>query len=229
MFELSPRVTAFGLHGPPGFIYGGRIGDGIPTYGLVLSVLAVAGLLAAWRRRSAWLLALLWLGCAVMALGPVIRVGNHIFVPDATTLDGVRVSAVMPYTWFVRIPGLSGFREPARILMLGMVPAALLAGAAVNWLRYHAAPAIVVVLALGVLEAGWSGNPGIGSIATSCRPSTGRSPPTIPGHSWLISRTASGAELAPTVTSSIRRRRCWRPPTGTRARWASCPGYRPRP
>src|SRR5580692_1712582 len=183
MFELSPRVTTFGLHGPPGFIYGGRIGDGIPTYGLVLSVLAVAGLLAAWRRRSAWLLALLWLGCAVMALGPVIRVGNHIFVPDATTLDGVRVSALMPYTWFVRIPGLSGFREPARILMLGMVPAALLAGAAVNWLRYHAAPVIVLVLALGVLEAGWSGNPGIGSIATS-RPAIDR--PIAADHSGSL-------------------------------------------
>jgi hypothetical protein len=167
MFELSPRVTTFGLHGPPGFIYGGRIGDGIPTYGLVLSVLAVAGLLAAWRRRSAWLLALLWLGCAVMALGPVIRVGNHIFVPDATTLDGVRVSAVMPYTWFVRIPGLSGFREPARILMLGLVPAALLAGAAVNWLRYHAAALLIPVLVLAALETGWPGNVGLGTMPTA--------------------------------------------------------------
>ena len=133
----------------------------------MLSLLALLGLLAAWRRRSAWLLALLCLGCAALALGPVLRIGPHIYVPDATTLDGVRVSAVMPYTWFVRIPGLSGFREAARILMLGMVPAALLAGAAVNWLRYHAAPAIVVVLALGVLEAGWSGNPRIGSMPTS--------------------------------------------------------------
>jgi hypothetical protein len=167
MFELSPRVTAFGLSGLRAFTYGGRTGDGIPTYGLVLSVLVLLGLLAGWRRRSAWLLALLWLGCAVLALGPVLRIGTHIFVPDAETLNGVRVSGVMPYTWFVRVPGLSGFREPARILMLGMVPAGLLAGAAVNWLRYHAAPVIVVVLALGVLEAGWSGNPGIGSMPTA--------------------------------------------------------------
>ena len=167
MFELSPRVTELRLHVPAGLIYSGRLIDGVPTYGLVLSLLALLGLLAAWRRRSAWLLALLCLGCAALALGPVLRIGPHVYVPDATTLDGVRVSAVMPYTWFVRIPGLSGFREPARILMLGMVPAALLAGAAVNWLRYHAAPAIVVVLALGMLEAGWSGNPRIGSMPTS--------------------------------------------------------------
>jgi hypothetical protein len=167
MFELSPRVTALGLHVPAGLIYPGRVNDGVPTYGLVLSLLALLGLLAAWRRRSAWLLALLWLGCAALALGPVLRLGSHIYVPDATTLDGARVSAVMPYTWFVRLPGLSGFREAARILMLGMVPAALLAGAAVNWLRYHAAPAIMLVLALGLLEAGWSGNPRVGSMPTS--------------------------------------------------------------
>jgi len=167
MFELSPRVRDFGLSGLRALTYGGRTGDGIPTYGLVLSVLVVLGLLAAWRRRSAWLLALLWLGCAALALGPVLRIGTHIFVPDAETLNGLRVSGVMPYTWFVRIPGLAGFREASRILMLGMVPAGLLAGAAVNWLRYHAAPVIIVVAVLGVLEAGWSGNPGIGSMPTA--------------------------------------------------------------
>src|ERR1022692_2479929 len=167
MFELSPRVTAFGVPASSALIYHGRITDGIPTYGLVLTVLVVLGLLVAWRRRGAWLLALLWLGCAVLALGPVLRIGNHVYVPAAATLNGLRVSDLMPYTWFVHIPVLSGFREPARILMLGLVPAALLAGAAVNWLRYHAAPVIVVVLALGVLEAGWSGNPRIRSMPTA--------------------------------------------------------------
>jgi hypothetical protein len=167
MFELSPRVTAFGVPASSALIYHGRTGDGVPTYGLVLTVLVLLGLLAAWRRRGAWLLALLWLGCAVLALGPVLRIGNHIFTPVAGTLNGLRVSDLMPYTWFVHIPVLSGFREPARILMLGLVPAALLAGAAVNWLRYHAAPVIVVVVALGVLEAGWSGNPGVGSMPTA--------------------------------------------------------------
>ncbi len=167
MFELSPRVTAFGLPASSALIFHGRTGDGIPSYGLVLTVLAVLGLLAARRRRSAWLLALLWLGCAVLALGPVLRIGNHIFTPAAVTMNGLRVSSVMPYTWFVHIPVLSGFREPARILMLGLVAAALLAGAAVDWLRYHAAPVIVLVLALGILEMGWSGNPNIGTMPTA--------------------------------------------------------------
>src|ERR1700728_1932500 len=74
---------------------------------------------------------------------------------------------VMPYTWFVKLPVLSGFREASRIMMLGILPAALLAGAAVDWLRYHAAKALIVVPGLGLLEAGWSGNSWIGSMPTS--------------------------------------------------------------
>jgi hypothetical protein len=63
----------------------------------------------------------------------------------------------------VQVPGLSGFREAGRLAELGLLPAALLAGAAVDWLRQHPAPAlgvpaIVVVAAAGLLEAGWSGN-----------------------------------------------------------------------
>jgi hypothetical protein len=159
----SPQISHFGLGGL-GFIYSGPTKDGIPSFGLVLTILTVLGVVVAWRRRSAWLLALLWLGCALLALGPVLRVGTHIYAPAATVLGGRQVSQLMPFTWFAKIPGLSGFREPDRLMMLGMVPAALLAGAVVDWLRYHAAGAIALVLALGVLEVGWSGNPDIGTV-----------------------------------------------------------------
>ena len=81
---------------------------------------------------------------------------------------------MLPFTWFARLPGLSGFREPDRMMMLGMLPAALLAGGAVDWLRQHAAPAIVAVLALGVLEAGWSGNAFIGAMPTALPAVDGR-------------------------------------------------------
>jgi hypothetical protein len=89
----------------------------------------------------------------------------------------------MPYTWFVRIPGLSSFREADRLAILGMVPAALLAGAAVDWLarrlrgrgwpRQVAAVLLAVVAGAGILEAGYSGlkwstgKPKIGTIHTS--------------------------------------------------------------
>jgi hypothetical protein len=166
MFALSPRVNDLGLEGL-GVIYRGPVGDGISTFGLVLTVLAVLGLVLAWRRRSARLLALLWLGCAVLALGAVLKIGSHLFTPAAEEFNGQRVSTIMPYTWFVRLPVLSGFREANRIMMLGIMPAALLAGAAVDWLRYHAARAIVGVAVLGALEAGWSGNTSIGIMPTA--------------------------------------------------------------
>jgi len=162
----SPQISHFGLGHFP-FSYTGPTNDGIPSYGLVLTVLAVLGVLAARRRRSTWLLALLWLGCTVLALGPALRVGAHIYAPAGELLGRRHVSQVMPFTWFARLPGLSGFREPDRLMMLGILPAALLAGAAVDWLRYHAAPLIAVVLALGVLEAGWSGNPRIGTVPSA--------------------------------------------------------------
>ncbi len=173
MFAPSPRIAYFGL-GHLGFIFHGPLGDGVPTFGLLLSVLAVAGTALLWRRVSARLLALCWLACAALALGPVLRVGPHLLIPVPQLVGSWRVSAVMPFTWFAKVPGLSGFREPDRMMMLGILPAALLAGGAVDWLRYHAAPAILAVLALGVLEAGWSGNSFIGTMPTALPAVDGR-------------------------------------------------------
>ena len=166
MVAPSPQIRHFGLGGL-GFIYTGPTKDGIPSFGLALTILALLGVLAAWRRRSTWLLVLLWLGCAALALGPALRVGGHIYAPVPEVLGGRNLSQLMPFTWFAKLPGLSGFREPDRMMMLGILPAALLAGALVDWLRYHFAPAIVVVAALGVLEAGWSGNANIGTMRTA--------------------------------------------------------------
>jgi hypothetical protein len=166
MFAPSPRIADFGL-GHLGFIFHGPLSDGVPTFGLLLSVLAGAGTAAQWRRVSTWLLAFCWLACAALALGPVLRVGPHLLIPVPQLAGNWRVSAVLPFTWFAKLPGLSGFREPDRMMMLGILPAALLAGGAVDWLRYHAAPALVAVLALGVLEAGWSGNPFIATMPTA--------------------------------------------------------------
>jgi hypothetical protein len=175
LFAPSPRVAGFGLTGLGAIYYrdgvvhqaiGDRylpVGEGVPAFGVALTTLAVLGLVVSWRRRSAWLLALTWLGAAALALGPVLWIGGHAYVPVARMLQGARVSALLPYTWFVQVPGLSGFREAGRLAELGLLPAALLAGAAVDWLRRHAAPAlgapaIVLVAAAGLLEAGWSGN-----------------------------------------------------------------------
>jgi hypothetical protein len=81
--------------------------------------------------------------------------------------DGVPVSQLLPYSWLIRIPGLAAFRDAARLALLGLVGAALLAGSAVEWLRYHARPLMAGVAAVGLLEAGWSGSPGTGPMPTA--------------------------------------------------------------
>jgi len=171
LFAPSPRLADDGLTGLGHlYIFQTRF-ETLNTFGVVLSLLALLGLIACWRRRSAWLLFLLWLGGAALALGPVLYVGHHRYVPLAQTWQGVRVSALMPYTWFIRVPGLSIFREADRLALLGLVGAALLAGAAVDWLagqgirsgasrgKPWAWPLIIVVALLGALEAGWTGTP----------------------------------------------------------------------
>jgi hypothetical protein len=159
LFGLSPRVDHLGLRALRPISYDGAVLDGVLTFGLVVTVLAVLGLIVSWRRRSARLLGLLWLASAALALGSVLHIGAHPYVPLAIVSHGVHLSAIMPYTWFVKLPGMAGFREAARITMLGIVPASLLAGAAVDWLRHHLASLLIPVLVLAALEAGWAGNP----------------------------------------------------------------------
>jgi hypothetical protein len=167
LFAISPHAIRLGLTGLRPYSYLGPVLDGVLTFGTALSVLAVLGLIVSWRRRGAWLLALLWVATAALALGSVLRIGTHSYTPFAEIWHGVRVSAIMPYTWFVQLPGMAGFREAARLTMLGIVPASLLAGAGVDWLRYHAAPLLIPVLIFAALEAGWAGNPGLGTMPTA--------------------------------------------------------------
>jgi hypothetical protein len=154
IFAPSPRIGFFGLHLLAEDYL--RSGNSLTftAYGVVLTVLALSGIGVWWRRRGTRPLALLWLGATITALGTGIVIGAHRYVPLGQEWHGIDVSVIMPYTWMVRLPFLSSFREANRITELGMVPAALLAGAAVTWLRYHARTLLVVVLALAVLEAG---------------------------------------------------------------------------
>jgi hypothetical protein len=96
-----------------------------------------------------------------------VWVGGHHYVPLAEMVHGVRLSMIMPFTWFTRLPGLSTFREANRFTELALVPMVLLAGSAVEWLRKHAGAWVIPVLVLALLETGWSGNPAIGSMPTS--------------------------------------------------------------
>jgi hypothetical protein len=174
LFAPSPQVARYGLHGLAA-LYQYRIPtESVETFGAVLSALALCGLAASWRRRSAWLLAALWLGGAALALGATLVIGTRSYTPLAETWHGTRVSLIMPYTWLVHVPGLSALREADRLALLGLVGAALLAGAAVDWLARHARLAIVVVGVLAVLEAGWTAPPSRGLMPTALPALDGR-------------------------------------------------------
>jgi hypothetical protein len=160
MFLPSPRITSFGLT-----ILHAR---DYSTFGVVATLLALTGFILARRQRNARLLGLLFLGAAVLSLGSDINLhSGGTITPLPLSAYGVKMSLIMPYTYFVRLPGLSGFREPSRIAVLGLIPIALLAGYAVTWLRYHARVLLVGVLALGILEAGMGTPPGATTMPTS--------------------------------------------------------------
>jgi hypothetical protein len=161
----SPRLGHFHLghllgHLSAAYHYA-RPSEGIPTFGIVLTVLALAGLVLNWRRAWAWWLAVLWAAGAVLALGPTLIIRRTTYIPLPARWHGVTVSPLMPYTWLVRLPGLSALREADRLALLGLVGAAVLAGAAVHWAGQHVRPAaaavvILVVAVAGLGEAGWS-------------------------------------------------------------------------
>jgi len=176
LFSPSPRLATFGLgqlavsqqrttfglgHLAASYSYSQPI-EGVPTFGAILTLLALAGLVLGWRRRSSWWFALLWLAGAALALGPTLLVGSRTYLPLESVWHGVRVSDLLPYTWLVRIPGLSALREADRLAVLGLMGAAILAGYTAQWLsrRRVTRPALVAVLVLGALEVGWSPSPG---------------------------------------------------------------------
>jgi hypothetical protein len=167
MFSPSPRVADYGLTAVSRYYHHGPYSIVIASFGIMLTALALFGIVVSWRRRHARSLALLWVACVALSVGSVLWVGSHYYVPLATVVHGVRLSIIMPFTWFTRIPGLSTFREANRFTELALVPMVLLAGTAVEWLRKHTGAGVIPVLVLALLETGWSGNPGIGSMPTS--------------------------------------------------------------
>jgi len=195
LFSPSPRLAHLGLGrlaSAYNYDYPSLELEGLPTFGVVLSAMAVLGVAAGWRKRSTWAFVALWLVGAALALGTSLTFGNcqgsswrrpgtdwgracHQYLPlmahgystrvfaPAGQVNGVWkpvvVSNLMPYTWLVRIPGLAGMREADRFAIVGLIGTAMLAGLAVQLLskRKITRPLIAVVLALGALEAGWSG------------------------------------------------------------------------
>jgi hypothetical protein len=200
LFAPSPRLGTFGIgHLASAYSYNNaeQMLEGLPTFGVVLSGLAVIGLVIGWRKRSTWAFLAVWLISAALALGTSLTIGRNCVIsqgkwhepgrvygrfchqylpllghihatkviypgttPQLIAYKPVVVSNAMPYTWLVRVPGLSGLREADRFALVGLIGAAMLAGLTVQWLsrRKVTMPLIAIVVALGALEAGWSGD-----------------------------------------------------------------------
>jgi hypothetical protein len=158
MFTPSPRVGAFGLNGLAKLYYQGKTTtEGMATFGVTLTLLALLGALVGWRQRRERIWSALWFCDCLIALGPVLFLGSHYHTLTAgTDYHGQDVSALLPYTWFVRLPGLSNFRYASRFTPLGLIAATLLAGSAVAWIRARRSSVLVLVAAAAVLELGWS-------------------------------------------------------------------------
>ncbi len=200
LFSPSPRLANVGL-GQLASSYSyhnsEQLLEGLPTFGAVLTALALLGIAVGWRKRSTWAFVGLWLACAVLALGTSLTIGKNCVIsagiyhrpgkvyghfctqylplmghlpatkivfkggPAGGVWKPVVASDLMPYSWLVRVPGLSGLREADRFALVGLIGAAMLAGLTVQWLskRRSTMPLIAVIVALGALEAGWSGAP----------------------------------------------------------------------
>jgi hypothetical protein len=228
LFAPSPRLASFGLGNlatPYSYYNSEQVLEGLPTFGAVLSAIALLGIIAGWRKRSTWAFVGLWLVSGVLALGTSLTFGSGCrisqginyqpgkvygpsctqYVPLATHItatkvaykggppngvwEHVMVSNLMPYTWLVRIPWLSGLREADRFALVGLIGAAMLAGLAVQWLskRKVTMPLIAVVLALGALEAGWSGD------SVTSAGYHGTMPTTLPALDRPMARDHSGS------------------------------------
>lgn len=172
MFSPSPRLAYYGLgHLSSAYAYDAAVAfgtsvqpqEGMPTFGVVASGLALIGVLIGCRKRATWWFLLLWVASAALALGTSLVIGSscvfnqiqpgklfgrscHQYLPLANHIhytlvkrlaagwQPVHVSNLMPYTWLVRIPGLAGLREADRFMLVGMIAVALLAGLVVDWL-----------------------------------------------------------------------------------------------
>jgi hypothetical protein len=138
--------------------------DAPATTGIAVFVLAVIGVVCAWRRPLARFAGLVWLVAFLVALGPRIAIGEHAVVwqdyerfgytPFPMLVRGQPLSAVLPHSWLVQVPGLADFRVAQRFAMLAALPATLLAGLGLEWLlarrsrmaRATVAPLLVIAL-----------------------------------------------------------------------------------
>ncbi|MCZ7589019.1 MAG: hypothetical protein M5U27_09245 [Gaiella sp.] len=118
------------------------------SLGYATLALALVGLVATrGSRRTRWLAASV-LACAVLSLGPTLKVAGHVYRPLPVSREEV-MSAILPGTWVTAMPVLSDLRIPPRFMLLGAFAAVLLAGlGARTAVRRHSGLGVAAVACL---------------------------------------------------------------------------------
>ncbi len=115
-------------------------GTGLET-AVTIPLTAIALCVLAWRERTGRPWVIFGLVCAVLCLGPRLRLG------------GVMWPIAMPYDALQHLPGLDVMRTPGRFMMLGSIGFALAAGVGLSALmrrRPSAGAALLTVAALAI-------------------------------------------------------------------------------
>jgi hypothetical protein len=111
--------------------------------------LALAGLGLARDRRRVWPWLLLALLCAILALGPDLRIGGAPLLIAGHTIT-------LPYAYLRQLPGLEFMRTPGRFMQVGVIGLGISAACGLAWLvrrlpRWRT-PLLIVAPALLLLQ-----------------------------------------------------------------------------
>jgi hypothetical protein len=120
-------------------------GTGLET-AVTIPLAAIALCVLAWLERAGRPWVIFGLVCAVLCLGPRLRLG------------GVMLPIAMPYDALQHIPGLDVMRTPGRFMMLGSIGFALAAGVGLTALmrrRPSTSAAILTIVALAIAAECW--------------------------------------------------------------------------
>jgi Dolichyl-phosphate-mannose-protein mannosyltransferase len=125
------------------------------SLGYATLALALVGLVATrGSRRTRWLAASVAV-CAVLSLGPTLKLAGHVYRPVPVHREEV-FSAILPGTWLTAVPVLRDLRIPPRFMLLGAFAVVLLAGlgarAAVSRQGRIGVAAVVSLCAVAVAE-----------------------------------------------------------------------------
>jgi hypothetical protein len=151
--------------------------------GLVLLAVVALGAVIAWRRRQTsadppWLEAicgLVWIGAALLMLGPQGRVMGQPFWDHA------------PFSWLIPLPGFSTVRVPARLAIIQMVAGSMLASlilARVLRPRSWQSVAAAILAAMAFMADGWYTLPVVDAPLPFPRPLTADLVMELPSRGW---------------------------------------------